>query len=184
MSMGTPGGLSTYQPAIANLILQEIACGEKSLRRIAADHGVTHWAVLQWRLSSPDFAHQYAEAKRIQAEANVDRIGERARKALALARDCDDPKRANALVNAVRLEVDTYKWAASKLLPKVYGERMNVEHSIDSSLAAALTKARKRTTKRRKLKELPAETIPDAEIIETATESTPHTLEDGVAGVE
>jgi hypothetical protein len=39
-------------------------------------------------------------------------------------RKVEDPKIANALVQAFRLKVDAYKWTASKLIPKAYGERM------------------------------------------------------------
>jgi hypothetical protein len=37
----------------------------------------------------------------------------------------DDP----ALTNAYRLALDTRKWVLSKVLPKKYGDRLDVEHS-------------------------------------------------------
>jgi hypothetical protein len=40
----------------------------------------------------------------------------------------DNPKLANAEVQRRRLIVDTSKWIASKLLPKVYGDNLKINH--------------------------------------------------------
>ena len=40
----------------------------------------------------------------------------------------DDPKLANAEVQRRKLIVDTSKWVASKLLPKVYGDNLKINH--------------------------------------------------------
>ena len=40
----------------------------------------------------------------------------------------DDPKLANAEVQRRRLMVDTKKWIAARLLPKVYGENLQINH--------------------------------------------------------
>ena len=39
-----------------------------------------------------------------------------------------DPKLANAEVQRRRLMVDTKKWIAARLLPKVYGDNMQINH--------------------------------------------------------
>ena len=57
----------------------------------------------------------YALAREGQADHNVDTM-------LAVARTEDDVQRA-------RLIVDTMKWAASKLKPRVYGDKLDVKHS-------------------------------------------------------
>jgi hypothetical protein len=35
-----------------------------------------------------------------------------------------DPRRASAIVGAYRLKVDTQKWIASKLIPRIYGDQL------------------------------------------------------------
>jgi len=40
----------------------------------------------------------------------------------------DNPKLANAEVQRRRLIVETSKWIASKLLPKVYGDNLKINH--------------------------------------------------------
>jgi hypothetical protein len=47
----------------------------------------------------------------------------------------EDPKLANAEVTRRRLIVDSSKWIAQRLLPKVYGERVDVDISGDVTLS-------------------------------------------------
>lgn len=40
----------------------------------------------------------------------------------------------NSVVNAARLQIDTRKWVASKLMPRRYGERVTLEGNPDAPL--------------------------------------------------
>lgn len=47
-----------------------------------------------------------------------------------------------------KLRIDTRIWLAAKMLPKVFGEKIEVEHSVDDSLAAMLKAGRERVHNR------------------------------------
>lgn len=60
-------------------------------------------------------AEQYARARARQAEHYASEI-------IEIADTAEDAQLA-------RLQVDARKWVASKLLPKVYGDKQEIEHS-------------------------------------------------------
>lgn len=94
-----------------------MAAGE-TLTKICADEGfpdantVRIWAIKD---EPPGFAGRYARAREMQASALFDR-------ALAKSEEVGDWQ-------SLRLQVDTLKWAASKLHPKIYGDKVQTEHS-------------------------------------------------------
>src|SRR5215469_3005336 len=89
------------------------------------------------RADRPDFAAKYARAREMQAEWYADSITE-------LAKEADGLDGAG--VAAKRLQIDTLKWIASKLLPKKYGDRLDVSgevsvtHDLSQRLADAITR--------------------------------------------
>ena len=58
---------------------------------------------------------QYQRAREAQADAFFDEI-------VMIADTCDDPAKA-------RVQIDARKWAAGKMRPKVYGDKMDLTHS-------------------------------------------------------
>jgi hypothetical protein len=115
------GRPSRFSDEISVEICRRLAGGE-SLRSICRDEAMPHVAtVLRWLPEHPEFRDQYARAREAQAELFADEL-------IALAdsvQGCTD----NATVNAARLAIDTRKWAASKLLPRKYGDKIGVESS-------------------------------------------------------
>jgi hypothetical protein len=83
--------------------------------------------IFDWLRVDPAFALNYTRAREHQAESYADEIT-----ALADAAQGLD----SAGVNAARLRVDARKWVASKLLPKRYGDRVDVNHHGGISVAA------------------------------------------------
>lgn len=75
----------------------------------------------------PSFAQRYALAREEQAEGFADEINDIADSAQGLD---------SAGVNAARLRVDARKWYASKIMPKRYGDRLDVQHAGGISVAA------------------------------------------------
>jgi hypothetical protein len=110
--MGVP---STYTDEIAEIICRRIAEGE-SLRTICLREGmpdrVTVW---RWQKENEAFRSQYARAREQQAETFADEI-------ITIADRAED-------ANIARLQVDARKWAASKLAPKKYGDKITNEHT-------------------------------------------------------
>ena len=73
-------------------------------------------SIFLWLGKYPEFSEQYTRAREAQAETHADRIVE-------IADDGTlDP-------NHKRIMVDARKWVASKLKPKRYGDKAEVEHS-------------------------------------------------------
>ena len=107
-----------FTQATADLICERIATGE-SLRFICRAEDMPDKAtVLRWLQSDErlEFRDQYARAREAQADHYFDAIIEIA----------DDD---TLDVNRSRLMVDARKWAAGKLRPKVYGDKMDLNHS-------------------------------------------------------
>lgn len=115
--MGRP---SDYCQETVDRICEELAEGN-SLRAICADADMPDArTVHRWLEKSDSFRQQYAHARELQAEGFADEVVEIA----------DSVRRGATAedVTAARLAVDSRKWAAGKLHPKKWGERLDVEH--------------------------------------------------------
>lgn len=107
-----------FSQATADELCERIAMGE-SLRAICrGDDMPAKTTVMRWLQSDEhlEFRDQYARAREAQADYYFDAIIEIA----------DDD---TVDVNRSRLMVDARKWAAGKLRPKVYGEKLDLNHS-------------------------------------------------------
>lgn len=103
-----------FSPALKARICREVALG-KSLRRTLKMKGMPSMAkVMETLQEDSKFAEQYARARERGIGLHIDGILDLADKATG----------ENA--HAIRLRVDTRKWLASKLVPKVYGDRVDV----------------------------------------------------------
>lgn len=127
MPLGRP---TDYTPQLATEICGEIALGY-SLRTIAKTEGMPSVVTMfTWLKKYPDFLKQYEIAKSEQADALAEEM-------LDIADDgTNDWIEKNGKksldvehVQRSRLRVDTRKWIASKLKPKKYGDKQEVEHS-------------------------------------------------------
>lgn len=107
-----------FNPEVANEICDRLANGE-SLRRICGserdDFMPGQTTVYKWLATNPEFAKQYAHARETQGETYADRAVDEA---------------LNAEDAAIgRLRMDALKWAAGKLAPKKYGDKITNEHT-------------------------------------------------------
>jgi hypothetical protein len=115
---GKRGRPTRYEVALVAEICTRIAGGD-SLRRICADATMpAKSTVLRWLFDGrhPRFVEMYARAREAQAEVFADEIV-----------DIADAAATGENLQAVKLRVDARKWAAAKLLPKKYGDR--VQHT-------------------------------------------------------
>lgn len=130
--MGRP---SSFNQEIADKICEIISTSSKSLRTICQAENMPCVAtVLNWLAQgdNPDadpvfksFLAQYARAKEEQADFLAEEMMEIA------DNKTDDKEKFGvgaAVVNRARLQVDTRKWIASKLKPKKYGDRLDLNH--------------------------------------------------------
>lgn len=109
------GKPTAFDQEIANKVCDRLADGE-SLRSICQDPDMpTKAAVFRWLGANQEFADQYARARETQADSLFDDI-------LVIADTEDDAAKA-------RVRIDARKWMAGKMRPKVYGDKIGVEHS-------------------------------------------------------
>lgn len=110
--MGRP---SSFTEVVADEICRRLTGGE-SLRKICEGEDMpSQPTVFRWMADQPEFRKKYAHAREGQADAYFDRV-------LHEAETATD-------AGLGRLKVDALKWAASKLAPKKYGDKVEVEHS-------------------------------------------------------
>lgn len=109
----------------ADRILSGLADG-KSLRAVCAssDDLPSHSTVLAWldNADFAEFANQYAIVRARSYRLLADEIIEIS----AAPTDAED---SAVSVARARLEVDSRKWMLSKMLPKVYGDKLDLNHS-------------------------------------------------------
>jgi len=116
------GRPSSYNQEQADEIIELITNGA-SLRDIADMGYPSAPTLFRWMESNEDFRKQYARAREEQAEFMVSEI-------INIADTEEDPAKA-------RNRIDARKWAAMKLLPKVYGDRQEVNINQTVSIAHA-----------------------------------------------
>lgn len=108
-----------YSPEIAERILDGLMQGQGLNTVCQADDMPDESAVRQWVLDNVDgFAPKYARARAIQAERIADEL-------IALSDKASDSETAQVQ----RLKIDTRKWVISKILPKKYGDKVEVEQT-------------------------------------------------------
>jgi hypothetical protein len=131
--IGRPSGFSQE---IADKICSHIAEGgyATNLKRFGLPHEAT---VCRWLNENDAFRAAYARARERRAETFAEQMVE-------IADTCEDPQRG-------RLQVETRKWIASKLLPRVYGEnqRVEVQHTISETAARVLQDLAQRQKQRK-----------------------------------
>lgn len=114
----------TYSPeqiaAHKATICQQIA-GGKSLREICEAEGMpSRETVRVWLAEDGTFSGQYAQAREEQADFYADEI-------VSIADEAKD-------ANLARVRIDARKWKASKLDPKRYGDKLDLNHSGSVSM--------------------------------------------------
>lgn len=136
--MGRP---SSYDHETAAPLLAALAEGEPLTRICKRDDMPAITTVYLWMLRFPEFAASYERAREAQAHTLADET-------LAIADDGSRDYKPDGDDGGVtvdhdhiarsKLRVDTRKWFASKMLPKKYGERTQVEHSGTVSLESLI----------------------------------------------
>jgi hypothetical protein len=125
------GRPTKYSEAIAKRICDEIANSSKGLAALCREieEFPDRRTIYNWLQENESFFRMYARAKSIQADYLAEEILE--------ISDCKygDEKISkdgeiipdNEFINRSRLRVDSRKWLASKLLPKIYGDKVQNE---------------------------------------------------------
>ena len=112
------GRKSIYSEDLADRICERIADGE-SLRSICSDDDMPdRQSVLNWLGEHSDFSAKYARAREAQADHLFEDMQQVA--------DTGNPED----VQRARLRVMTMQWRASKLAPKKYGDKQEIDLNV------------------------------------------------------
>jgi hypothetical protein len=128
------GRPSSFTQAVADTICSRLADGQ-SLREICRDDGIPPQAtVFRWLDDNQIFREQYARARAAQADRFAEEI-------LEIADDGQNDWMDRQVgeetirvpdhehINRSKLRVDARKWLMSKMAPKKYGDKLDIEHS-------------------------------------------------------
>jgi hypothetical protein len=128
------GRPTIYSEELANRICQIVATNVEGLPTLCNkfDEMPHEDTIKQWRWEKPLFSAKYAEAKRFQAELMAESLEELMRDAEKDAFHDEHGNRRldSGLLGLARLRVDTRKWQASKLAPKIYGDKQTVSTTV------------------------------------------------------
>ncbi len=114
---------SSFRQEIADTICQRLALGE-SFRQICREKAMPdRVTVIRWKNDNAEFCNQYARAREDQADTYAE-LG------LEAAIHADDPAKG-------RLAFDAYRWAAGKLKPGTYGDK--VQHTGSEGTGPVVT---------------------------------------------
>lgn len=129
--MAGQGRHSEYTPEMGDRICNIVATHTMGLKVLCKIYPELpdDSTVYEWRLKHDDFSRNYVKAKQLQAELMAEEI-------IYISDDCSDDIRYDKdgnehcnteFVARSRLRVDSRKWIASKLAPKIYGDKQQVE---------------------------------------------------------
>jgi len=126
MPAGRP---TTYTPELAKFVCDTIASHPNGLRKLTAmyeefPHQSTIYA---WLASHEEFSKQYLDARRKQATVLADSMLE-ITDDLPVYEDKEGNERIDAgMLGKAKLEFEVKKWHASKMEPKIFGDKQQVE---------------------------------------------------------
>jgi len=115
------------RPTLYTIALRDKVCAYVSQglswRKICQKPGMPQNTTLsRWLHDYPDFREHYAYARAARAEDMVGRIEE-------LIDELNDKAVTGVKVSAVANQIQAFKWLCSHFYPKMYAEKMQVEHS-------------------------------------------------------
>ncbi len=113
-SSGRP---SAYTPEIAERIIDGLMDGKGLAAICEADDMPSRRTVLYWQIADADFCAKCARAREVAQEHEID-------ESVSIA-DAATPEN----VHVAKVRIAARQWRASKLAPKKYGDRTQLEHT-------------------------------------------------------
>lgn len=127
-----------YGPETRTEILSRIADGE-SVAQICKSKGMpTQSEVYDWLNEEPEFAERYARAREQQAEKYAQEIREIADEEPPMVATQFSEHVDSGWLQWQKNRIDARKWIASKLLPKKYGDKVELGGPDGGSIPVSL----------------------------------------------
>jgi hypothetical protein len=124
--MDLRGRPTVYTQELADLICNAVSSDIYSIRQLCEKNASLPPmnTIYNWLRMYPDFNDKYLKAKALQAHILVDEMVEIS----------DDPANCvSEIMQWAKVRIDTRKWMAQKLLPRLYGDKQQTEHSVSDS---------------------------------------------------
>jgi hypothetical protein len=105
----------------------------KSLRAACRELDVAPPTILLWTKNNKEFAEQYARAREIGYHLLADEIIEISDEAdveIVKNGQKEELDLSATAISRNRLRVDSRKWMLSKMLPKIYGDKLDMNHGV------------------------------------------------------
>lgn len=138
---------SSYTQEVADEICKRLAGGETLILICKEEEMPSQSTVFRWAQNNAVFRENYARAREEQADYFAEEILKIADEdpAIVLQRQREGEETIivdGAAIQHQRLRVDARKWFASKVAPKKYGDRQEIEHSGAVTLETLVTGSR------------------------------------------
>lgn len=118
------GRPSSFSPETASKVLQLLVSGQPMTPAKLRENGLPSPATIyRWTEENETFLHQYTRARQFQAHVYADQT-------IELSDTAED-------AGIAKLQIDTRKWYASKIIPKLYGDKQLVDVTTDIGATAA-----------------------------------------------
>lgn len=137
--MKTPKEHVTYNEEIVDEICSTLANCHFGVRYLCKH--IPHWpsesTIYKWREKYPLFEEKYTRARQAQADflvSDMMEIASNTENDILVNKDGTNQVN-HANIQRDRLRIDTIKWIACKLIPKVYGERNANKDSTQDAIS-------------------------------------------------
>jgi len=130
-------------PELFEDICQQIELTELGMGKICEEFNLTRRCFLKWVEKNPENIHRYARAKEKQIDLMAERIIEIAdtpQEGITITEKPNGVEISKGdMIQHRRLQIDTRKWLMAKLVPKKYGERLDLTTQGESINKAPTT---------------------------------------------
>jgi len=120
---------SKKTPEIVGRFLEAIRNGRSAAQACKAEGMPSTQTIIKWAENDPEFAAQYEKAKEERGNYYGELVAE-----ISLA-GLQGKYKDSAMLRAA---IDGLKWSAARMAPKGFGDRIQHEHSAESSYVDAL----------------------------------------------
>lgn len=131
------GRPTLYTEELGKLICDRIATHPNGLIKICKMYNdlPSHDTVYKWIHRHPDFSDRYFKAKQAQMDMMIDNINDHMHDDLLHYTDSEGNKRIDSpSVTFAVAKAANNKWAASKLKPEIYGDKVQKQDTTSNSL--------------------------------------------------
>lgn len=146
------GRPSSYTQDVADSICEHIATGHSLVSWCEETGRPSYATVARWLQVHANFRDSYARARESQADFLAEEIIQIANTPIVGVKTKTNEKGEvetieGDMIEHRRLQVDARKWYAAKLRPKVYGDRIQQEHSGEVAITGMAARIRERAAK-------------------------------------